>query len=370
MPLMPLMSLRTAFIGIVGIGVTVGILGTRSADAADPFYQGKRLTLLIGSAAGGPTDIEGRLFAKYLVKHIAGQPAYVVQNKDGAGGLLGPTYLGEVGPKDGSMLGYFSGTAWNYVNEPQHWRVDLKTYDFIAYQSGTTVHFMRTDVPPGMKQPTDIAKAKGLVVAGLSADNPKDLRLRLALDMLGVPFKYVTGYRSSMPARLALQRGEVHIFSESPPSYRSAIEPTLVRSGEVMPVWYDTADTSAAPPIPKSMAGLPIPSFGQLHRSIKGVPPSGPLWDAFRTIFEVNSTLQRLIALPPGSPPAAIEALRMAVERLGNDQDFVAESLRVLGVAPDYETGADIGERVRSMLVASPEVRAFVANYIKTSSRP
>ena len=105
------------------------------------------------------------------------------------------------------MLGYFSGTAWNYVNEPQHWRVDLKAYDFIAYQSGTTVHFMRTDVPPGMKQPTDIAKAKGLVVGGLSADNPKDLRLRLALDMLGVPFKYVTGYRSSMPARLALPGG-------------------------------------------------------------------------------------------------------------------------------------------------------------------
>ncbi len=31
------------------------------AHADDPFYAGKRLTILINFAAGGPTDIEGRL---------------------------------------------------------------------------------------------------------------------------------------------------------------------------------------------------------------------------------------------------------------------------------------------------------------------
>ena len=163
-------------------------LAAADARADDPYYKGKRLTLLIGSAAGGPTDIEGRLFAKYLGRHIDGQPSVIVQNKDGAGGVLGPTYLGEVGPKDGTMLGYFSGTAWNYVNNPEHWRVDLKTYEFVAYQPGTTIHFVRTDVPPGMKEPTDIVKAKGLIAGGLSVDTSKDLRLRLGLDMLGVPF--------------------------------------------------------------------------------------------------------------------------------------------------------------------------------------
>ena len=136
------------------------LCATADARADDPYYKGKRLTLLIGSAAGGPTDIEGRLFAKYLGRHIDGQPSVIVQNKDGAGGLLAPTYLGEVAPKDGTMLGYFSGTAWNYVNNPEHWRVDLKTFEFVAYQSGTTIHFVRTDVPPGMKKPTDIVKAR------------------------------------------------------------------------------------------------------------------------------------------------------------------------------------------------------------------
>ena len=189
------MLLRAVIFGLCAAAA----LAASAAHADDPFYKGKRLTLLIGSAAGGPTDIEGRMFAKYLVRHIEGQPSVVVQHKAGAGGVVGPTFLGEVGPRDGTMLGYFSGTAWNYVNEPERWRVDLRSFEFIAYQSGTTIHFVRTDVPPGLREAADIAKARGLVAGGLAVDNPKDLRLRLALDMLGVPHRYVTGYGSGSP---------------------------------------------------------------------------------------------------------------------------------------------------------------------------
>jgi tripartite-type tricarboxylate transporter receptor subunit TctC len=354
---------QSAAIGICAL------LTVTDAQADEPFYRGKRLILLIGSAAGGPTDIEGRLFAKYLARHIEGQPSVVVQNKDGAGGLVGPTFLGEVGPRDGTMLGYFSGTAWNYVNEPQHWRVDLKTFDFVAYQSGATINFMRTDVAPGMKVPTDIARTRDLVAGGLTADNPKDIRMRLALDMLGVSYRYVTGYRSSMPARLALQRREIDMLSESPPSYRAVIEPTLVKSGELMPVWYDGTDMRLGAPVPRSVEGLAIPSFTELHQAIRGTEPRGPQWDAFRTILDINSTLQRLVTLPPGSPKAAADALRVAVLRLNQDKEFAAESIKTIEFAPDYETSPDIAQRVRAMLVASPDVRAFVADYIRKANK-
>ncbi len=339
------------------------------AHAEEPFYKGKTLTLLIGSATGGPTDIEGRLFARFLGRHIAGEPAVIVQNKEGAGGVVGPTFLGEVGPRDGTMLGYFSGTAWNFVSKPERWRIDLKSFEFIAYQSGTTIHFMRTDVTPGVKVPADIVKAQGLVVGGLAADNPKDVRLRLGLDMLGVSYRYVTGYRSSMQARLALQRGEIHMFSDSPPTYRTAVEPTLVRNGEVIPVWYDTGGEGDSSRAAASLKGLAIPSFITLYRQVKGGMPSGPKWEAFRTIHQVNSTLQRLVTLPPGSPPEAAAALRTAVARLDQDKEFVAELIKTIGFAPDYETGPDIASRVRAMLVASPEIRAFVGEYIKSAQK-
>jgi tripartite-type tricarboxylate transporter receptor subunit TctC len=344
--------------------VLATLLGLAAAARADePFYKGKRLTLLINFAAGGPTDIEGRLFAKYLVRHLDGQPGMIVQNMDGAGGLIGAEYLAEVAPRDGTVLGYLSGSAWLYVSDPERWRVDFRKYEFVAYQPGTTVHFMRTDVPPGMHQPADIAKARGLIAGGLSADTSKDLRLRLALDMLGVPYQYVTGYRSSPPARLALQRGEISMFSESPPSYRSVVEPALVKSGLAMPVFYD--EVADPPPPQKQLEGLSIPSFPQLYRQIKGTLPAGQLWEAYRVLYDMNSTLQRMIAFAPGVPPAAMESMRAAIAGLDNDKEFAAEAIRAIEFAPDYPTAPDTSQKIRAMMVASPQMRDFINDYMR-----
>ena len=41
--------------------------------------------------------------------------------------------------------------------------------------------------------------------------------------------------------------------------------------------------------------------------------PSGEYWEAYRTLYEMNNALLRLVALPPGAPREAIEALRRAV---------------------------------------------------------
>ena len=98
------------------LAITAAVVAGARAD--DPFYKGKRLTLLINFAAGGPTDIEGRMFAKHLARHIEGAPNIVIQNMDGAGGIVGAKYMGEVAPRDGSMAGYFTGTAFIYVARP------------------------------------------------------------------------------------------------------------------------------------------------------------------------------------------------------------------------------------------------------------
>jgi hypothetical protein len=48
------------------------------------------------------------------------------------------------------------------------------------------------------------------------------------------------------------------------------------------------------------MEGLTIPTFPLLHKKIRGTLPSGQMWEAYRTLFDVNSTLQRLIVLRAG----------------------------------------------------------------------
>jgi tripartite-type tricarboxylate transporter receptor subunit TctC len=361
---MSVSRLRVALVAL-GAGLAMTAAGASGAAAADPFYKGKRLTVLINFAPGGPTDIEGRLFAKYIGRHIDGKPSIVVQNKDGAGGLVGSSYLGELGPKDGTMVGYLTGSAWKYVIDPSTHRVDFRTYEFIGYQPGNAVYYVRTDVQPGMKTNTDIMKAKGLVAGGLATDSSKDLLIRVTLDMLGVPYKYVTGYRSSNTARLALQRGEIGLHSETTPGYFSVVEPTMVKTGMVIPLYYDPLYDGETFSAPKVMQGSPIPTFPEFYKKVKGGTPSGIRWDVYRANLAVDSAMLRTIAMPPGTPKAAVDAMRTALAELNNDKEYAAEALKVMKFVPHYETSPDINTRVRKNLTVSPEVRTFVLDYMK-----
>jgi tripartite-type tricarboxylate transporter receptor subunit TctC len=69
--------------------------------------------------------------------------------------------------------------------------------------------------------------------------------------------------------------------------------------------------------------------------------------------------------MPPNSPPAAQDALRAALARLNNDKDYAADTMKAMQFVPHYETGADINARVRRAMTVSPEIKAFVANYMK-----
>jgi tripartite-type tricarboxylate transporter receptor subunit TctC len=346
-------------------GACTACAAMTSAAADDPFYKGKRLTILVNFAPGGPSDIEGRLLAKHLAKHIDGQPLIIVQNKDGAGGLIGTNYLGEVGPRDGSMAGYFTGAAWKYVIEPENHRIDFSTFEFIGFQPGNAVYYVRADLPPGLKQGADILKATGLVAGGLAVESSKDLLIRATLELLGVPYKYVTGYRSSATARLALQRGEIHLHSETTPAFFSVVEPSLVKPGTVIPLYYDANYDGETFSVPKVMEGSSIPPFQEFYRKVKGTAPSGPFWEAYRTNLAVDSAMLRTVVMPPGSPQAAVDALRIALGRLNDDKDYAEETFKTMQFVPHYETGATINARVRKAMAVDPAVRSFVLDFMK-----
>ena len=336
---------------------------TLAAYASEPFYKGKTLTVMINFAPGGPTDIEGRLVARYLGKHLDGRPTVITQNRPGAGGMTGTNYLGRIAPKDGSVMGYLTSAAWPAVSNPEKFDVDFREYNFIAYQPGTSIYYVRTDAEPGLKTPADLARARRLVPGGLERSSAKDLGMRMTLDMLGVPYQYVTGYGSNQPARLAFERREIDFFVESPPAYRASVEPTLVKTGLAIPVFYDTVFNGETYPVPKQVADLGIQPFHELYEKLKGRKPAGPLWEAYLTITTLRGTMQRIAALPPGSPQAASEALWAAFEKLNDDPAFAEESNKAIGFVPDFETGPKVGPQVRQALTIKPEIKQFVDRY-------
>jgi tripartite-type tricarboxylate transporter receptor subunit TctC len=347
----------------LGLGALVA-----PALAQEPFYKGKRLTVLVNFDAGSATDIEGRVFARHFARHIDGQPQVIVQNIAGAGGNNGTQYLGEVAPKDGTTLGYLTGSAWNFASQPTLFRADFRDYEFIGFQGGTVVYYMRTDVPPGIKQPADLLKAQGLVSGGIAATTGRDLAIRLVLDILGVPFRHVSGYRSGERVRLALQRSEVHFYADTTPGYRGSVEPTLVKEGSVIPLFVDPMWDGRSFSSSKQVEGLPLEPYQDFYKRMKGSTPTGVKWDAYLSLVTLNGTMQRLFALPPGAPSAAVAALRAALVRLGNDKAYAEDALKTMGYVPEYEAGTDTSEKVRAALTVRPEVRSFVADYIKAGN--
>jgi tripartite-type tricarboxylate transporter receptor subunit TctC len=167
----------------------LGLFAPSIVAAADtPFYKGKTLTVLINYATGGPTDIEGRLVAKHLPKHIPGQPFVIVNNMPGAGGITATNYLGEVAKPDGLTMAYFTGTFFNILLSDPTLRVDMAKFAYIASIEGASIAYIRKDVAPGLNDAHDILKAQMFRAGGLSVASTKDVRFRMELDLLGAKY--------------------------------------------------------------------------------------------------------------------------------------------------------------------------------------
>ena len=345
--------------------IVVSALCAASSFAADtPFYRGKTLTVLINFAAGGPTDIEGRLVARYLGRHLPGQPAIVVQNMAGAGGVTGTNYLGEVAKPDGLTLGYFTGQFFNLLTADPTLRVDLAKFAYIASIEGVAVAYIRRDVAPGIQEPKDLIKAKGFKVGGLSLNSAKDVRFRLQLDILGIPHQYVTGYNSNSDARLAVERNEIQFFTEGTPGYRAQVQPRMVKDGLVVPVYADelvTADGEFRP----SAEAPDIPSFSQLHQQIFGKLGSGVLWEALKTI-NLTHAMQRIAKVAPTTPPEAVTALRQGFSQMIKDPEFIQEFKKVTRSDPKFQVGGEAVKLIGKLNQASPEVRSTIRKYTES----
>ena len=243
----------------------------------------------------------------------------------------------------------------------------MRTYEFVAYEPITTVFFMRRDLAPGMKDATDIVKAKGLISGGLGATHARDLNIRLTLDLLEVPYRHVTGYSSSEKARLAMQRNEINFTGETTPGYRLAVE-SLVARGDFIPVFFSPDWNGQTLSVAKQVADLPILPFHELYRKINGRLPSGPLWDAYLATLHCTrqcrvfySSAGRTTGGPCGIADGHAAPEQRPDVRGGGEED--------LGYVPDAEVGADTNRQVRQTLVLRPDIKAFVAVYLKKAGR-
>ncbi|MDC0033794.1 hypothetical protein OAJ57_04445 [Alphaproteobacteria bacterium] len=355
---------------ITKLMATAGVLALATAGTANAadFYKGKRLSILINYSAGGPTDVEARLFARNIGRHIAGKPQVIGKNMAGAGGVVATNYLGQKAKRDGRTIGYFTAIVSAKAFQPlkdKGVKVDVGAFDLVATQAGSSFTYVRKDTPPGINKPADIMKAHNVAVSGLRAYSSKDIMLRLSLDLLGVKHSYVTGYRGSSKARVAVMQGEAHMHNESQPSYRAKVVPTLIKTGVAIGTWYYPYDDgSVVKAVPRFARGLNVAPFHEFYEKVKGKKPSGIMWKVFREVNRASGMAQRSIVMPPGSPKAALSALRAAVHKLNKDPQFAKDSKKTVNFVPQYDIGETAEKIMQASSKLSPDVITFLKGYV------
>ncbi len=344
--------------------MALALCGAAPSARAQLFHQGRQFTVLVNLSTGGPTDTEARLLARHLGKHIAGNPAVVVRNMTGAGGIVAVNWLGQVAPNDGLTMGFFSSVPSSSASAIPSLKVDITKFGFVGTGSGVSVTYARKDTGGGLASPDDLMGKKEIWLGGLAVDSDKDLRLRLQLDMLGLDTKYVTGYPGAGDIRLALQRGEVQMTSESLPSYRSAVEPALVDAGAVIPVWFDNVD-EANNPRPHEAHGIAATNFYDYFKRVKGRPPQGPLWDAFDTMNTLSRGFERILVMAPNTPKEAVDAVKKALVDLRDDAEFKRESMGMMKFTPDYDVSAEVEKVFNEKSKPNSAFISFFEKYIE-----
>lgn len=328
------------------LGMVIGLslcMPLQSALAQEPFYKGKSVRLLVNFPAGGATDVVARLTARYLPKHIAGNPTVVVQNMPGGGGNIGANYVYEIAKPDGLTVGVFSGGYLPQILGGSGVRFDLNAMPIIAGVGETSVVYIRADT--GVKSAADILRPlKPIVIGGFTRESNKDLALRMALDLLAVPYRYVTGYAGEAELRLAVQRGEINYTSEGLTGYTMG-GALLAREGIAFPIYQD--GLAGPDGVIVRDPRIDIPTFREFFKTAKGTDFSGPLGEAFKISAAVRS-LGRFVVAPPKTPIAAVEILRRGFRDTFEDAEFKTEAERVLG----FQLVAFVGEDAQKVNAA------------------
>jgi tripartite-type tricarboxylate transporter receptor subunit TctC len=128
--------------------------------AQAPYYQGKTITIIVGTGAGDLYDLYARAIALYMGRHLPGSPNVIVQNMPGAGHMIAANYIYTVAKPDGLTLGAINaGLYFEQLVGRAEVKFDWPQYTWVGNATKSPqVLYMRADSP--FKSIEDVRSAK------------------------------------------------------------------------------------------------------------------------------------------------------------------------------------------------------------------
>jgi tripartite-type tricarboxylate transporter receptor subunit TctC len=194
-------------------GVALSLAGPAAAQST-AFFKGKRITIEVGSAAGSGYDAYARLLARHMPSHVPGSPAIIVQNMPGGGGLTSANHLYNVAARDGTVIGSVQrGLLISPLIMPDGVKYDVTKFHWLGSTNAETGVVAVWHTAPH-KTIADVMKTE-LVIGGSGAYTDSETTPRAYNRILGTKFRIVSGYESTAPILLAMERGEVQGIGNS-----------------------------------------------------------------------------------------------------------------------------------------------------------
>jgi tripartite-type tricarboxylate transporter receptor subunit TctC len=191
------------------IGVFAALFAVTTAAAAvgvEDFYKGHSITMVIGYSVGGGYDAYGRLLARYIGKHIPGNPSIIPQQMAGAGSLRSANYIYAVAPKDGSVFGTFSRSMGisPLVDKAEF---DSRKFTWLGSVTDDTTTCVSSAASPVQNWGDFLSKPSKFGGLGSGAD--PDIWTLMYKNVFGAKVQLITGYPGTNDVALAMERGEV-----------------------------------------------------------------------------------------------------------------------------------------------------------------
>lgn len=311
-----------------------------SQESSEQFFRGKRVRIIIGSSVGGGYDTYARLVARYLGKHIPGNPTVFAENMPGAGGNVTAQYIYAVAPRDGLHIGavYANSLTEPLLGDNRRFKHDPSKFHYVGNANREVfVCVVRSD--SSAKSFADVFERELIIGSTSTGGTTRDYPT-MANNLLGTKFRLVTGYPGAREILLAVERGEVQgvcglswtVFASQ---YASWISKGFVRI-------LVQEDTEGDPEL--NSLGVPLVVNFAKNAGDKEV----------LTLVYSQGYFGRPYVLAPGVSQGRVDALRKAFMETVRSNELLSEAKRInLAVVPN--SGEDLQRIILNMYSASSE---------------
>jgi tripartite-type tricarboxylate transporter receptor subunit TctC len=301
--------MRPKRIGLPGTAIFALVLTSPiAAQPAGDSLAGKSVSMIIGFGAGGGYDLWGRTVGRHIGRHLPGAPTVIPQNMPGAGSYAAASYIFNIAPKDGTVLGIIArDAALGPLSGATGARFDPTRLSWIGTPTKETnvcIAYHTSQV----KSVLDLYD-KQLIVGDTGPGTGTRSYPKALNELLGMKFKLVGGFPASSDVFLAMERGEVEGICES-------LDSIKIRR----PDW-----------IPTKKISILFQGGAERNPELDGVPfvldlaRTGEQRQAIEFLY-AGQGIGRPFVAPPDLPADRLKMLRDAFNATMTDPAFVAEA--------------------------------------------